>query len=238
MKKIQDLRIKIFADGAKIDDFKALGSLPYIKGFTTNPTLMKKAGITDYEGFIKEVLPIIGDKPVSFETIGDDFEEMKRQAVKLSKFGPNVYVKIPVMNTKGESSVPLVGELIKSGVKVNVTAVMTMEQINDLTKVLISGVPAVVSVFAGRIADTGVDPIPVMKEIKGILKGFKDVELLWASPRELLNIYHAEEAGCEIITVIPDILKKLDFVGYDLHNFSLDTVKMFFNDAVSSGLSL
>jgi transaldolase len=238
MKKIQDLRIKIFADGAKIDDFKALGSLPYIKGFTTNPTLMKKAGITDYEGFIKEVLPIIGDKPVSFETIGDDFEEMKRQALKLSKFGPNVYVKIPVMNTKGESSVPLVGELIKSGVKVNVTAVMTMEQINDLTKVLISGVPAVVSVFAGRIADTGVDPIPVMKEIKGILKGFKDVELLWASPRELLNIYHAEEAGCEIITVIPDILKKLDFVGYDLHNFSLDTVKMFFNDAVSSGLSL
>lgn len=238
MKKIEELRIKIFADGAKIDDFKALGSLPYIKGFTTNPTLMRKAGITDYEGFIKEVLPITGDKPVSFETIGDDFEEMKRQALKLSKFGPNVYVKIPIMNTKGQSSVPLIGELLKSGVKVNITAIMTMEQINELTTVLISGMPTVVSVFAGRIADTGVDPIPVMKEIKGKLKAFKDVELLWASPRELLNIYHAEEAGCEIITVIPDILKKLNFVGYDLHNFSLDTVKMFFNDAVSSGLSL
>ncbi len=238
MKKIQDLRVKIFADGAKIDDFKALGSFPYIKGFTTNPSLMRKAGITDYESFIKEVLPIIGDKPISFEVIGDDFGEMKVQSLKLSKYGTNVYVKIPIMNTKGESSVPLIGDLIRSGVKVNVTAVLTMSQINELASVLVSGMPTVVSVFAGRIADTGIDPLPLMKEIKGILKAYKDVELLWASPRELLNIYHAEKAGCDIITVLPEILKKLNLVGYDLHSFSLDTVKMFFNDAVSSGLSL
>lgn len=238
MKKIEELKIKIFSDGAKIDDFKSLGTLPYIKGFTTNPSLMRKAGITDYESFIKEVLPIAGDKPISFEVIGDNFKEMKRQALKLGGYGTNVYVKIPVMNTKGESSVPLIGELLKSGVKINVTAIMTMQQINELIPVLISGMHTVVSVFAGRIADTGIDPVPVMKDIKKMLSSFKAVELLWASPRELLNIYHAEEAGCDIITVLPDILKKLELVGYDLHSFSLDTVKMFYNDAVSSGLGL
>ncbi len=238
MKKIEDLKIKIFSDGAKIDDFKSMSTLSYIKGFTTNPSLMKKAGITDYESFIKEVLPIAGDKPISFEVIGDDFEEMKRQALKLSRYGSNIYVKIPSMNTKGESSVPLIGELIKNGVKVNVTAIMTIKQVNELVPVLISGIPTVVSVFAGRIADTGIDPVPIMKEIKGVLSKLKDVELLWASPRELLNIYHAEEADCDIITVLPEILKKLNLVGYDLHRFSLDTVKMFYNDAVSSGFSL
>lgn len=236
--KIEDLKVKIFADGAKIEDFKALGSLPYIKGFTTNPSLMRKAGVTDYEGFIKEVLPVVGDKPISFEVIGDDFDEMKRQAMKLCKFGENIYVKIPIMNTKGESTVPLVGELAQNGVKVNVTAIMTLVQVTDLSKVLVDRVPAVVSVFAGRIADTGIDPIPVMKQCREILNANKDAELLWASPRELLNIFHAEETGCDIITVLPEIIKKLSFVGYDLHNFSLDTVKMFFNDAVSSGLTL
>jgi len=238
MKKINELNVKIFADGAKIDDFKSLSAISYVKGFTTNPSLMKKAGVSDYESFIKEVLPIINGKPISFEVIGDDFEEMKRQAIKLSKYGENVYVKIPIMNTKGESTVPLIGELLKNNVKVNVTAILTIAQIKELAGVLISGMPTVVSVFAGRIADTGVDPVPVMKEIKEILRGFDKVELLWASPRELLNIYHAEETECDIITVLPEILKKLDLVGYDLHMFSLDTVKMFYNDATSSGLTL
>ena len=199
---------------------------------------MRKAGVTDYEAFVKEVLPVVGDKPISFEVIGDDFEEMKKQATKLSGYGENIYVKIPIMNTKGESSVPLVGELVKNGVKVNVTAILTLKQVEELAKVMTYGVPSVVSVFAGRMADTGIDPLPVMKQAHEILKGIKGAELLWASPRELLNIYHAEEAGCEIITVLPDILKKLNLVGYDLHTYSLNTVKMFYNDAVSSGLKL
>lgn len=238
MKKVEDLKIKIFSDGAKLEDFKALGSLPYIKGFTTNPSLMRKAGVTDYEAFIKEVMPVVGDKPVSFEVIGDDFAEMKRQAMKLCKYGENIYVKIPIMNTKGESTVPLIGELAQNGVKINITAILTLKQVTELSKVLVDGVPSIVSVFAGRIADTGVDPLPVMRESREILKDNKGAELLWASPRELLNIFHAEEVGCHIITVLPEILKKLSFVGYDLHSFSLDTVKMFYNDATSSGLKL
>lgn len=238
MRRIQDLKIKIFADGAKIEDFKTLCSLPYIKGFTTNPTLMKKAGVTDYEGFIKEVLPIIEDKPVSFEVIADDFIEMKRQALKLNKYGNNIYVKIPITNTSGESSILLIGDLIKDGIKINITAILTLNQVSELSEVLISGVPTIVSVFAGRIADTGVDPVPVMKKSREFLYGLENVELLWASPRELLNIYHAEDSGCDIITVLPEILKKLDCIGYDLQKFSLDTVKMFYNDAISSGLKL
>jgi len=238
MKRIEDLKIKIFCDGAKKEDFISLGKLPYIKGFTTNPTLMKKAGVTNYEKFVDEILPIVGDKPISLEVISDDFPEMKRQALKLSSLGENVYVKIPIMNTKAEPSIRLISELIKQGVQLNITAIMTLGQVQDLSEVLISGVPTVVSVFAGRIADTGVDPIVFMKKAHSVLKSKKGAELLWASPRELLNIFQAEETGCDIITVLPEILNKIRLVGYDLHKFSVDTVKMFYNDAVSSGLEL
>lgn len=238
MKRIEDLRVKIFSDGANIDDFKELGKLPYIKGFTSNPTLMKKAGITDYVSFIEEVLPIIEGKPISFEVIGDEFNEMKRQAKKLSSFSNNIYVKIPIMNTKGESSVPLISELVKSGVKVTVTAILDLRQVENVAKVLDTKTSAIVSVFAGRIADTGIEPVPIMKQAKEILKDLPNVELLWASPRELLNIFQADEVGCDIITVLPNILRKLRLVGYDLWEFSLDTVKMFYNDAILSGLKL
>lgn len=238
MKTFKDLKVKIFADGANINDFKELSKLPYIKGFTTNPSLMRRAGITDYYSFIKEVLPVTEDKPVSFEVISDDFKEMERQALKLNEFGENVYVKIPIMNTKGKSSIPLIGDLIRRKVKLNITAILTLTQVRNLSAVLVSGVPTIVSVFAGRIADTGSNPIPVMRKSVKILKRFRDVELLWASPRELLNIFHAEEVGCDIITVLPSILKKLKYIAYDLNRFSLDTVKMFYDDAVSSGLSL
>ncbi len=240
MKKLnlKDLKIKIFSDGANIEDFKSLVSIPYIKGFTTNPSLMRKAGVTDYEKFIREVLPVVGNKPVSFEVISDDFAEMKKQALKLSGYGGNIYVKIPIMNTKGESSLPLVADLVREGIRLNITAILTVNQVKELSKVLIHKLPIIVSVFAGRIADTGIDPFPVMQKCLGILKGFKNVELLWASPRELLNIIQAEEAGCHIITILPVILKKLKYLGYDHHSFSLDTVKMFYDDAVSSGLLL
>ena len=238
MGKIDELRVKIFSDGANVEDFKRLSDIPYIKGYTTNPTLMKKAGVTDYERFIKEVLPIVDGRPISLEVISDDFDEMRKQALKLSGFGDNVYVKIPITNTKGESSISLVDDLSHSGVKVNVTAILALEQVEKVAKVLGDGEPAIVSVFAGRVADTGVDPVPLMKVARGLLEGCPNAELLWASPRELLNIFHAEEAGCHIITVLPEILDKLHLAGYDLREFSLDTVKMFYNDAVKSGLSL
>lgn len=238
MKKITDLKIKIFCDGASLDDFISLGKLPYIKGFTTNPSLMRKAGVTDYEKFIRGILPAVGNKPVSFEVISDDFSQMKRQALKLSGFGENVYVKIPIINTKNESSLGLISDLVSKKIKLNITAIMTLKQVKELAKVLISGVPTIVSVFAGRIADTGIDPVVFMKKAHSILRKKTGSELLWASPRELLNIFQAEEAGCDIITVLPEILKKIPLIGYDLHNFSLDTVKMFYNDAVSSGLKL
>jgi len=238
MGKIDELRVKIFSDGANVEDFKRLRDIPYIKGYTTNPTLMKKAGVTDYEGFIKEVLPIVNGRPISLEVISDEFAEMRKQAIRLSGFGDNVYVKIPITNTKGESSISLVDDLTHSGVKVNVTAILALEQVEKVAKVLTDGEPAVVSVFAGRVADTGVDPVPLMKEARGLLVDCPNAELLWASPRELLNIFHAEKAGCHIITVLPEILDKLHLAGYDLMEFSLDTVKMFYNDAVKSGLSL
>lgn len=235
MKTIQDLRVKIFSDGAKIEDFKSLSTQSFVKGFTTNPSLMNKAGVKDYAKFIEEVLPIVKEKPISFEVFADDFKEMKRQALKLNGLGGNIYVKIPITNTKGESSLALIQELARGGVKVNVTAILTLDQVAQVATVLQAETPSVVSVFAGRIADTGIDPIPVMKKAKAILKDLRQAELLWASSRELLNIFHAEESGCDIITVPPDLLKKLNFVGYDLKQFSLDTVKMFYTDAVSSG---
>ena len=235
---IKDLKIKIFLDGAGIDDLRALGSLGYIRGFTTNPTLMRKSGIVDYEKFVREVLPLTKNKPVSFEVISDDFDQMRSQAIKLSKFGSNIYVKIPVMNTKGVPSLPLIDDLTRKGIKINVTAIMTLGQIADLAKVLTQKTPVILSVFAGRIADTGVDPVPIFKTARKILKNFKNIELLWASPRELLNIFQAEEVGCDIITVLPEILAKLHLIGCDLNDFSLETVKQFYNDAVSSGLAL
>lgn len=235
---MKDLRIKIFADSASIEDIRMFSEIKYIKGFTTNPSLLKKAGVVNYELFIKEALSLIQDKPISFEVISDDFDQMKKQAVKLSNFGRNVYVKIPIMNTSGISSANLISDLLALEVKVNVTAVMTLKQIEDLAKILKRKKPVIISIFAGRIADTGVDPVPIIKKAREILKERENVELLWASPRELLNIFQAEEAGADIITILPELLKKIRLVNYDLHNFSLDTVKMFFNDAVSSNLKI
>jgi transaldolase len=238
MMKIEDLKIKIFADGAMLEDFRHMMKQPYIKGFTTNPSLMKKAGVTDYGKFIKDVLPIIQGKPISFEVICDKCNDMKEQAQRLSRFGENVYVKIPITNTMGESMAQLVDELTHEGIKLNVTAILTLDQVREIADALKDGAPAVVSIFAGRIADTGIDPVPVMKEARKILKIAPNAELLWASPREILNIFQAEESGCDIITVLPEILKKIGTVGYDLKKFSLDTVKMFFDDGVSSGLKI
>lgn len=238
MKTVNDLQVRIFCDGAKLEDFRRMKEVPFIKGYTTNPTLMKKAGVSDYESFIKAVLPMVEDMPVSFEVIADEFDEMKRQAIKLSSYGNNVYVKIPIMNTRCESSIPLIGELTHKGIKLNITAIMTLKQVGELAEVLKDGVATFVSVFAGRIANTGRDPVPIMKQAKELCKDIEGAELLWASSRELLNIFQAEETGCDIITVTPDIIAKLTYIDYDLDRFSHDTVKMFYEDAVSSGLTL
>lgn len=238
MDTIKGLRIKLFLDGARIEDIKAFSGLEYIKGFTTNPSLMKKAGVVDYAKFVEEALLLAKGKPISFEVISDDFDQMKAQAIKLSKFGDNIYVKIPITNTKGDSSLPLIDDLTRSGLKLNVTAIMTLRQIEGLAGVLSDKTRIIISVFAGRIADTGVDPVPVLREARRILKDFKNAQLLWASPREVLNIFQAQEAGCDIITILPELLSKMHLVGYRLEDFSLDTVKMFYNDALSSGLKL
>lgn len=236
--KIEDFRIKIFGDGAEKASMLELAEKPYIKGFTTNPTLMRKAGIADYEAFGKEMLSFIKDKPISFEVFSDEFPEMERQARLISSWADNVYVKIPITNTKGESSVDLIKKLVDAGIKINVTAIMPLEQVEAVAKVLSKDVPSIVSIFAGRIADTGRDPIPHMQKAKEILADNPEAELLWASPRELLNIIQAEEMGCDIITVTPDILKKLNNLEYNLGEYSLDTVKMFFNDGVQAGFKL
>lgn len=238
MMAIEELKIKIYSDGARISDFKEMGDLEYIKGFTTNPSLMKQAGVSDYEGFVKEVMSIVKNKPISFEVISDEFSEMKRQAFKLADYGDNIYIKIPIMNTRGESAIPLVSELLRCGIKVNITAILTLKQVEEVADIIATKTPVVISVFAGRIADTGRDPFPLMKQAKTKLRNLTQVELLWASPRELLNIYHAEKAGCDIITILPEILKKLPLLGYDLYDYSIDTVRMFYGDAVSSGLSI
>ena len=235
---VEKLRIKIFSDGAKLDDLRALASLPYIQGFTTNPTLMKKAGIVDYETFAREALRIINKKPISFEVFSDDFDQMRIQALKLAAFADNVYVKIPVTNTRGESSVNLIQDLSRQGVKVNVTAILTLQQVSGVSRAVAHGTPSIISVFAGRIADTGRDPVPFMKKAHSALKGIKTAELLWASTREILNIHHAEGAGCQIITVPPELFKKLPLMGYDLDKLSLDTVRTFYEDARTSGFTL
>lgn len=238
MSGIEGLRVKIFADGADIEDFRGLSKLDFIEGFTTNPTLMKKAGVTDYLAFIEELLPFTGGRPVSFEVISDEFDKMERQALALSSFGDNVYVKIPVTDTRGNSSCPLIKSLTAEGVKLNVTALMSVDQVKEVMPCLAPGVHVIISIFAGRIADTGIDPVPVMKQASELLSESPCVDLLWASPRELLNVFQAEEAGCDIITVLPEIIAKFHRIGQDLGELSLETVKMFVDDAASSGLNI
>lgn len=235
---VEQLNVKIFADGADKNGMLEMYGKPWIKGFTTNPTLMRKAGLTDYAAFAKDIVAAIPDRPLSFEVFSDDFAEMERQALMIKEWGDNVYVKIPVTNTKGESSCPLVKRLADAGVKTNVTAIFTLEQVRAVVDALKNGPAAYVSVFAGRVADTGVDPVPLMKECVDVLKPYPQLELIWASPRELLNVFQADAVGCHVITVTNDILKKLANVGKNLEEFSLDTVKMFRNDAVAAGFTL
>jgi transaldolase len=238
MTSLAQLQVKIFADGADRTGMLDLYRNPLIKGFTTNPTLMNAAGIRDYEAFARDILAAIPDRPISLEVFSDDFAEMETQARRIASWGENVYVKIPVTNTQGESSVPLVRSLAKAGVKLNVTALMTLAQVRDVSTALSSGPPSCVSMFAGRVADTGRDPVPMMAAAVEMLKMYPQIELIWASPRELLNIFQANDIGCHIITVTHDVLKKLPLVGKHLLDYSLDTVKMFRNDAVKAGFRL
>ncbi len=238
MKKISDLRVKIFADGADKAGMLEMYEKPFIQGLTTNPTLMNKAGITDYRTFAKDMLSTIKNKPLSLEVFSDDFEEMERQALEISSWGANVYVKIPVTNTKGETCYALVKRLAAKKVQLNITAMMTLTQVRDVLAVLDPNVPSYLSIFAGRIADTGRDPVPLMAAAVEMLKIAPAAELIWASPRELLNIFQADALGCQVITVTNQILNKLSLVGYDLDDYSLDTVKMFYKDAVAAGYQL
>jgi transaldolase len=238
MKRIDELQTKIFADGADKAGMLEMYGKSYIKGLTTNPTLMRKAGIIDYKSFCKDILLSIKDKPLSFEVFSDEFEEMERQALEISSWADNVYVKIPITNTRAEPSYELVAKLSDKGVKLNVTALMSLTQVRDVISVLNPQVPSYVSIFAGRIADTGRDPLPIMAAAIELLKMTPQAELIWASPRELLNIFQADAIGCHVITVTNDILRKLIFVGYDLQLFSLDTVKMFYDDALKAGYTL
>jgi transaldolase len=233
-----NLRIALYADGADVREMAAARERGLVQGFTTNPTLMRKSGISDYESFAREALDATNGLPISFEVFADDFDEMERQAKRIATWGEAVFVKIPITNTKGESSIPLIARLSKAGVKLNITAILTLEQVREVVDVLDAGTPAIVSVFAGRIADTGRDPVPLMREAAAIVSAKPKAQLLWASPRELLNVMQAEEAGCHIITVTGDILKKLSMVGKPLDELSLDTVKMFYNDAAAAGFQL
>lgn len=237
--RLLDLPVKIFADGADLQGIAELSRQPYIQGLTTNPTLMRKIGLTDYESFAKAVLKEVKSKPISFEVFSDDFNEMQRQALKMHHWQENVYVKIPITNTSGESSVPLIQLLAREGVKLNVTAILTPRQVKAVAAVLDPKVPAIVSVFAGRIADTGVDPLPIIKESLEIISRLPKAELLWASVREVLNVFQAASCGCHIVTVPHDVLKKLaELGGKDLDELSLDTVRMFHRDAVDAGFEL
>jgi len=234
LKKAEQLKVKIFADGAEKAGMLEMAGKPWIKGLTTNPTLMRKAGITDYKAFAKEILGLIREKPLSFEVFSDEFLEMERQAMEIASWGDNVYVKVPITNTRREPIYPLIRKLVARKVKLNVTALMTLEQVKDTVEALDPAVPSYISVFAGRIADTGRDPLPLMVDSLKAMKANSKAELIWASPRELLNIIQADEIGCDIITVTNDILRKLSLLGYNLETYSLDTVKMFYQDGKAS----
>jgi transaldolase len=233
-----NLRIKIFADGADRASIAKLCANPLIKGFTTNPTLMRKAGVEDYETFAREVLEFVRDRPISFEVFSDDFAEMEEQALQISSWADNVYVKVPVTNTVGEPSADVVRRLADRGVKVNVTALMAPSQVGEVVEWVAEGPPCYISVFAGRVADSGRDPVPLMRECLELIKAYPNVELIWASPREVLNIVQADSIGCHVITVTHDLLEKLGSLGRDLDEFSLATVKMFFEDGQAAGYSL
>jgi transaldolase len=238
MSDIRKLKVKLFADGADLAGIKEMAANPMIAGFTTNPTLMRKAGVADYKAFAHQVLDVVGGRPISFEVFADDFAAMEKQAFEIASWGKNVNVKIPVTTTKGEFCGPLVERLSRAGVQLNVTAVMTLEQVQRITDKLAPETPAIVSVFAGRIADTGRDPVPLMAEAVKIIKAKPKTELIWASPRELLNVFQADSVGCHIITATNDILKKLSLVGKDLDAYSLETVEMFYKDATAAGYSI
>jgi transaldolase len=238
MTPLADLKIKIFADGANRASMLELYRVPWIRGFTTNPTLMHKAGIANYEEFAAGVLRDIPDRPISFEVFADDFAEMERQALKIAAWGPNVYAKIPVTNTAGAPARDVVRRLARQGVKLNVTALLTLEQVEDVADALADGPAAYISVFAGRMADTGRDPAPMMSEAVKRLAAYPHIELIWASPRELLNIFQADAIGCHVITVTEDILRKTSLLGKDLNEYSLETVRMFHSDGAAAGFKL
>ena len=238
LRRLAELKIKLFADGADKTQILRFYANPLIRGFTTNPTLMRSAGVKNYEAFAREILDVIRDRPISFEVFADNFGEMERQARKIAAWGENVYVKIPISNTKRQSSMELAGQLAHSGVKVNITAVLTLDQVRAAADALTGGSPGIISIFAGRIADTGRDPVPTVAAAVDLVSAYSNIELIWASPRELLNIFQANDAGCHIITVPETILAKLETVGKDLDEFSLETVAMFHNDAARSGYQL
>ncbi|MEA2992984.1 MAG: transaldolase [Alphaproteobacteria bacterium] len=238
MKKVSELTVKIFADGAAKAGMLEMYANPYIKGFTTNPSLMRKVGVSDYEAFAKEIVAAIPDRPISFEVFADDFGEMERQARRIATWGKHVSVKIPITNTKKESAAPLVQKLSQDGIRLNVTAIFTIEQVQAIVDAVRGGAHCYISVFAGRIADTGLDPVPLMAESVRRMKAAPNSELIWASPRELLNIYQADAIGCHVITVTNDVIKKLPLVGKDLEEYSLETVKMFFDDGKAAGYKL
>ncbi len=238
MQSVDELRIKLFADGADIASIVRLYQDPLIQGFTTNPTLMRKAGVTDYEAFARLILETIPDRPISLEVLADDMKTMGVQARKIASWGNNVNVKIPVTNTKGEMTTPLIRELSSEGIVLNITAILTLRQVEKVVEALCPNVAAIISVFAGRIADTGLDPVSIMKDALVALRVMPKAELLWASPREVLNVFQADEIGTHIITATPDILVKLKLFGKDLEDYSLDTVKMFYNDAVAAGFTI
>ncbi|MES2219143.1 MAG: transaldolase [Pseudomonadota bacterium] len=238
MRTTSELKIKLYADGADKAGMLEMYRNPLVKGFTTNPTLMRKAGITNYQAFALDILKAIPDRPISFEVFADEFNEMEEQAHQIASWSENVMVKIPITNTRGQSAAPLIKRLSAAGIRMNITALLTLAQVEDVARVLAKNTPAYVSVFAGRIADTGIDPLPMMQQSLELLSDLPRAELLWASPRELLNVYQANDMGCQIITATNDILSKLSLVGKDLTEYSLDTVKMFYRDATAAGYSI
>jgi transaldolase len=235
---LDGLRVKIFADGADKAGMLDMAGLPYIAGFTTNPTLMRKAGIVDYRAFARDVVASLPDRPISFEVFSDEFCEMERQAHEIASWGDNVYVKLPVTNTRREPASALIRKLASAGIQLNITALMTLDQVREVSADLAGGSPSFISVFAGRIADTGRDPVPLMAAAVELLRSCPNQQLIWASPRELLNLFHADAGGCHVITMTNDLLRKLPLVGKDLDEYSLDTVKMFHSDAAHARYSL